>query len=153
MKAIEDLLAELPFFSDLDPSYRRLVAGCGRNHTFRNREMLMKQGDDADQFFVIRRGKVALHLHLAERGEVTIATLDPGEIVGLSWLFPPYKVQFDARSIGLVSVIAFDAACLRDKCDADPVLGYDLMKRFTRTIMARLQATRLQYLDMYGTRS
>ena len=150
MKTIDDLLAEHSVFCDLEPAYRKLIAGCARNRVFHGGEMLMKEGDDANEFFAIRKGQVVLAVHMHDRGEVAIETLGAGEIIGLSWLFPPYKVQFDARAVGTVNVIAFDGACLRGKCEADPALGYDLMKRFTRIVTSRLQATRLQFLDMYG---
>jgi CRP/FNR family cyclic AMP-dependent transcriptional regulator len=100
---------------------------------------------------VIRKGKVLLLIHVPGRGELAVETLDTGEIVGLSWLFPPYKVQFDARAIGTVHTIAFDGACLRGKCDKDPVMGYALMKRFAQIMTSRLQATRLRMLDVYGS--
>ena len=151
MKTIEDEVAEQSVFQGIDPSHRALIAGCGHNRAFQDGAMLMKEGEDANEFFVIRRGKVLLSLHAPERGEVSVETLDAGEIVGLSWLFPPYKVQFDARAVGPVFTISFDGACLRGKCDRDPVMGYELMKRFAHIMTSRLQATRLRMLDVYGS--
>ena len=81
---------------------------------------------------------------------MTIETIDDGGLVGWSWLTPPFRVHLDARALGPVHVVAFDAACLRDKADADPVLGYELMRRFIPVIVERLQATRVQMLDVYG---
>ena len=63
---------------------------------------------------------------------------------------PPYRWHFDAHAAGEVHAVAFDAACLRGKCDADPALGYDLTKRFAQTLIERLQWTRLRLLDVYG---
>jgi len=151
MKTIQDLIAEHAIFRDIEPSRHALIAGCGRNRPFVNGEMLMKEGDDANEFFVIRKGKVLLSIHVPGRGDLAVETLDAGEIVGLSWLFPPYKVQFDARAIGTVRTIAFDGACLRGKCDRDPVMGYALMKRFAQVMTSRLQATRLRMLDVYAS--
>jgi hypothetical protein len=79
-----------------------------------------------------------------------ITTLGAGELVGWSWLFPPYRWHFDARATELTRTIAFDGACLRDKCEQDHDLGYELMRRFASLMLDRLQATRLQLLDVYG---
>ena len=79
-----------------------------------------------------------------------IETLDAGDVLGWSWLFEPYQVRFDARAVETVHAIAYDGACLRGKCEADPVLGYELIKRFARIMTERLQATRIRLLDVYG---
>ena len=71
-------------------------------------------------------------------------------MLGWSWLFPPYRWQFDARATAETSAIALDGACLRGKCDDDSALGYRLMQRFAQLIQQRLQQTRLQLLDVYG---
>jgi CRP-like cAMP-binding protein len=79
-----------------------------------------------------------------------IATVGPGETLGYSWLFEPYRWQFDARAREPVAALAFDAVCLRSKCDAYHELGYELMRRFAAGMLRRLQATRLQLVDVYG---
>jgi CRP/FNR family transcriptional regulator, cyclic AMP receptor protein len=84
------------------------------------------------------------------RGPVVIETLEGGEVLGWSWLFAPYRWHFDARTLTVVRATAFDGACLREKCAADPALGYDLMGRFAHVLMERLQWTRLRLLDVYG---
>jgi len=73
-------------------------------------------------------------------------------VIGLSWLVPPYRWTYDARAQEDVRAISLDATCLRGKCDADPVLGYEVMKRFMPTLVERIHNTRLQMLDVYGTR-
>jgi CRP-like cAMP-binding protein len=127
-----------------------LIAGCGSNAHFAGGDLLFEEGGAADQFFLIRRGMVALEVHVPGRGSLTIETLTEGEVVGWSWLFEPFRWSFDARARGDVGVIAFDGACLRGKCDADHELGYQLMRRFAASMIERLQATRMQLLDVYG---
>ena len=90
---------------------------------------------------------------MAERGAIVVETLDPGEIVGWSWLFPPYVWHFDARAVDDVRAVAFDGACLRGKCDQDPVLGYALMQRVAHVMYERLQDARMRLLDLYGSPS
>ena len=82
-----------------------------------------------------------------------IETLDPGEIVGWSWIFPPYVWHFDARAVDEVRVVSFDGACLRGKCESDHALGYELMRRFAGVMIDRLLHTRLRLLDVYGRSS
>lgn len=153
MKTIDTLLKEHPFFWDMKPKYVDLIAGCGRNRVFKPDDWLAKEGDMADEFFVIREGRVAIETEFPGRGRVTLQTVDAGEIVGWSWVFPPYKWTFDLRARETAHVVALDGKCLRDKCDADKPMGYELMKRFSRIMAERLRAARLQMMDVYGNAS
>jgi CRP-like cAMP-binding protein len=81
---------------------------------------------------------------------MVFSTLGEGEIVGASWLVPPYRWMFDARATELTRVVGMDAACLRNKCEDNHHIGYEMMKRFLPVLLQRLQATRLQILDIYG---
>jgi CRP/FNR family transcriptional regulator, cyclic AMP receptor protein len=148
---IEHLLLEHPFFSLMPDSYRAVIAGCGKNVRFETGQFMVRTGDAADQFFAIRHGRVSIELHSPERGPLILQTVDAGEIVGWSWLFPPYRWTFDARAMQQVRAISFDGACLRGKCEQDPAMGFDFMKRFAEVFMRRLEAARLQLLDIYGT--
>jgi CRP-like cAMP-binding protein len=150
MRTIETLLGDVPLFRDMTPEALDLLSGCASNVRFADREMLFREGENADVFYVIRHGRVALETFVPARGPVTIETIDPGEVVGWSWLFAPYRWHFDARALGLVRATRFDAACLRAKCEQDPAFGYDLILRFTQVLIERLQWTRLRLLDVYG---
>ena len=150
MKGLEEVIGEHPFFKDLEPAYLSLVAGCAQMAGYKTGEYLMSYGTDAEHFFLLRHGRVALELSAPGRDAFKFQTVGPGEVVGWSWLIPPHKSQFDARAVEDASVIEFDGKCLRGKCDADPKLGYDLMKRFTRVLVQRFADTRLQLIDVYG---
>jgi len=150
MRSLEDLIADAPTFRGLAPDQIALIAGCGANERFEAGAALQREGEPADRFFLIREGAVALQIQAPGRGEIVIETLQPGEVVGFSWLFEPHRWQFDARANEPTRVIAFDGACLRGKCEADHELGYELMRRFAWALTERLQATRLQLLDVYG---
>jgi CRP-like cAMP-binding protein len=150
MEAIDDLLSRHPFFTGLKPEYLALIAGCGQNVHFDAGAYLLREGETAERFFAIRGGTIAVETYVPSRGPVALQTLGPGEILGWSWLFPPYVSQFDARALEGVRATAFDGACLRTKCDADPALGYELMKRLARQVSSRLEAARRQLLDIYG---
>jgi CRP-like cAMP-binding protein len=93
---------------------------------------------------------VAIEVAAPGSRPITVETVGAGEVVGFSWLFEPYVWQFDARAVEPVTAIALDGVCLRGKCEEDPRLGYELMRRFAAVMTERLQATRLQLLDVYG---
>ncbi len=150
IEGLERILEEHPFFAALEPAHIQLLAGCARNHRFAAGQYLFHEGDPANEFFLIRHGKVALEIAAPGKEPIVFETLVDGEIAGASWLVPPYRCMFDARALGLTRTIGIDAACLRGKCDADHHLGYEMMKRFLSVLAKRLDATRLQILDVYG---
>jgi CRP-like cAMP-binding protein len=150
VKGISGLLAEHAFTQGLDDDALAVLAGCARNVRFRADQYIFREGGRADWFYLLRRGIVALEMPVPGRGRTLIQTIRAGDILGVSWLFPPYRWHFDARAVTDTGAIAFDAACLRGTCNADPALGYALMLRFAPKLSARLQATRLQLADLYG---
>ena len=150
MHTLDEIVADSPIFEGLAQDQLELIAGCARNVGFEQGERLFREGEPADTFFLVRKGRVSLSTRVPARGAMAIETLDPGEIVGWSWLFPPYVWHFDARAVDDVRAVAFDGACLRGKCDADHDLGYELMGRFASVMIDRLQHTRLRLLDIYG---
>jgi CRP-like cAMP-binding protein len=149
MQSIEETLAATRMFRNLTPDQLSSVAALGEEAEFADRAALMTEGEPADAFFVIREGFVALETQ-APSGSITIETLHDGDPVGWSWLFEPYLTHFDARSRGVTLAIRFDAVALRERSRHEPGLGYELMRSFASVIVERLQATRLQLLDVYG---
>jgi CRP/FNR family transcriptional regulator, cyclic AMP receptor protein len=149
MQSIKQTLATTPMFRNLTREQLGTLADLGEDVDFGDGAYLVQEGQPADWFFVIREGFVALQTD-APSGAITIETLHNSDPVGWSWLFEPYLNHFDARSRGATHAIRFDAATLRVRCAEDPVLGYELMRSFTSVIVERLQATRLQLLDVYG---
>jgi len=150
VQSVEQLLEEAPALKELASEHRRTLAGCARNCVFGPGERILREGDPADAFYVIREGAVAIETEVPGRGAVVVQTLHDGELLGWSWLVPPYRTAFDARSVGATHAISLDGACLRAKCDSDPPLGYDLMKLISTVFAERLQDTRLRLLDLYG---
>ncbi len=150
MATLEQILQKHPFFAGAPAELIRLVAGCARNHIFHAGEYLFHEGEPANEFFLIREGKVALEIKAPAHPAIVFETLAVGDFAGSSWLIPPYRWVFDARAVELTRTTGIDAACLRGKCEADHDLGYEMMKRFLPALVKRLQATRLQILDVYG---
>ena len=149
VKGIGELVQSHPFFAGLEAADIDLIAGCARNVRFAPGEPIFREGQAADAFYVIRVGRVAIDVSRPS-GSIRVQTLEAGDVLGWSWLFPPYKWQFSAVALEAVRAFEFDGTCLRGKCDGDKRLGYELMKRFARVMIERLQATRLQVLDVYG---
>ena len=151
MESLEQTLAESPFLKGLQPHHLALITGCASNVRFEGGQYLFHEGEEAEKFFIIRHGRVAIEVYTPDRGPITIQTIEEGDVLGWSWLVPPYQWRFDAKATELVRAIALDGKCLRTQCDQDHDLGYDLLKRFSHIIEQRLEATRLQILDLYGT--
>jgi CRP-like cAMP-binding protein len=149
MENLERMLAEHPFFQGLEPQYLRLITGCATNVRFDSGQFLFHEGEEANAFYIIRQGAVAVEAFIAGKGSLIVDTYTDGEVLGWSWLIPPYNWHLDARATELTRAIALDGKCLREKCEKDKTLGYELLKRFAKIIEQRLEATRLQLLDMY----
>jgi CRP/FNR family transcriptional regulator, cyclic AMP receptor protein len=150
MDSLEKILAEQSLVAGLASGHLRLLAGCASNVRFEPEAFIFREGEQANTFLVLRHGQVAIEVFTAERGPVRIETLGGGDLLGWSWLVPPYRWHFDVRAIEMTRAIALDARCLRQKCEEDHDLGYLLFKRFSHVIEQRLQATRLQLLEVYG---
>jgi CRP-like cAMP-binding protein len=144
------MIREHLFLVGIDEAHIEIVAGCASNVVYEPGTYIFREGLPADAFFLIRQGRVALEVYAPTLGNRVVQTLVPQEILGEAWLVPPYVHDFDARNIDTVRAFAFDAGCLRGKCEADPAIGYDLMKRFVPILVQRLQAARLQAMDVYA---
>ena len=149
IRSMRELVAEQPLLLGLPPAMVDLVAGCAHNASFPAEARLLSEGEAAETFYLIRRGRVALEIARPGDDPFLIETIEHG-VVGWSWLFPPYRWHFDARAVIPVEAIALDGGCLRAKAEHDPALGYELTKRMSAVILDRLQATRMRLLDVYG---
>jgi len=154
METLERILAEHPFFKGLEEPYLQLLVGCASNVRFNAGEVVFREGEEANRFYLIRQGKVAVETFAPGRGPIIMQTLGEGEVLGWSWLIAPYRWRFDGRAVELTRAIALDGECLRGKCEEDHNLGYELMKRVSHVMEKLVEATRLQLVDVYGgTRS
>ena len=150
MEALENIIARHPFLENLHQRYSHLLRECGTLQHFGPRQQIFQTGSEADHFYLIDHGRVALETpFIPGNGVVIIQTLEAGEALGWSWLFPPLVWHFGARAIEPTDVVAFDAAVLRDKANEDHEFGYEFAMRVGGIMLQRLQATRLQLLD-YG---
>jgi CRP/FNR family cyclic AMP-dependent transcriptional regulator len=150
MQTLDELLAEHPFFVGLDPQTLVLLAGCATNVHFRPGDYLFRQDGPADHFYVLRRGRVQLQVTSPAEGPLVLETYEHNDVLGWSWLIPPYHCEADAQATEDTDAIAFDGVCLRGKCDNDAALGYELLKRTAADMHARRFAALARLLDLYG---
>lgn len=147
---LEPIIREQPFFKGLEERHIQLVTGCAKNVRFEEGQVIFHEGGEANEFYLIREGLVSLNVIVPQKGATTVQTVGEGDMLGWSWLFPPYRWRFEARAQQATRTLAFDGKCLRGKCDDDHDLGYELLKRFSQVVTERLEATRLQLMDLYG---
>ncbi|MCC6821842.1 MAG: cyclic nucleotide-binding domain-containing protein [Verrucomicrobiota bacterium] len=133
-----------PFLRDLNPGLLTPLAACAMPTVFKAGELIFREGELANRFYLIVAGRVQLEAEATDRPGVLVDYIGPDDVLGWSWLFPPYTWNFTARAVEPVRAIFFYGTWLRERCDADPALGYELMKRTTAVVIRRLQAARQQ---------
>lgn len=143
MEGLDRIVSEHSFFVGIKREYIDILTGCARNVRFEAGEYLFHEGDVADQLYLLRAGRVALEVERSP-APVIIQTIEESDIVGASWMVPPYRRGLSARAVELTRALAFDASCLRGKCEDNHDLGYEMMKRFVPVLMQHLRAARLQ---------
>ncbi len=153
MRSLESIIENHPFFKGLDSTFLELVTGCASNVRFEAGEFIFRQSEEANQFYLIRQGKVALEVCPPNRDPVVVQTASDGEIMGWAWIIPPYHSPFDAQALELTRAIQFDGQCLRKKCEEDHSLGYEVLSRLLPIVGKTMEATQLQLTDVYGHRS
>jgi CRP-like cAMP-binding protein len=152
IQTLEKIIAEHPFFALLESYYTSLLVSCASNVRFEAGKYVFREGEEANAFYLIRRGRVGIEINPPHRKPIVVDTVGEGEILGWSWLLPPYTWRFHARANTATRAIALDGKCLRTKCEQNHDLGYELLKRFAQIMNRRLDAALIQLLDVYATR-
>ena len=150
MHRVHASVGELEFFQGMYPAEQETIATLAEPVRFEPGELLIRAGDSADHFFLIRHGRVGIELDVPGRGVVSIQAIGAGDALGWSWLVEPRRWQFDARALESTRGVAFDARRLRAAMDADAALGYAVTLRLVRMMGQRLQAARIQLLGTHG---
>ena len=150
MEMLEMVLTEHPCLRGLNPQCLKILLNCASEGRFDPDQIIYREGDPAHQFFLIRHGRVGLEINLPNRGSVTIDTIGEGELLGWSWLIPPYKWQFTARALERTRTIAFDGQHVREQCEKDHLLGSEFYWCIADMAVKRLNATLLKLSDIYS---
>lgn len=143
-------LAQHPVLKGLDPQQIALIAGLARVVTFAPGQRVFQHDTEASEFFIVQKGRVTVEIPALQGDPLVIQTLSDDSMLGWSWMIPPYMWSFDARASIASSVVAVDGKKLREACDADPKLGYALMKRFAVLMAERLNAARRVAIKHYS---
>jgi CRP-like cAMP-binding protein len=130
-----------PFVRDMSPAHLRILTECAMFTHFEPGQVVFRAGEIANRFYLIQSGKLGLETRAGDTDVVTVQLLGPGDVLGWSWLFPPYYWHFDARAVEATQAIFFYGTRLRERCDEDREFGFHLMKRVALVVMRRLQAT------------
>jgi CRP-like cAMP-binding protein len=141
-------LAGHQFTRGMPEDYIAALAGAARRIKVPARHRLFEEGGTADRFWLIQAGRVALEMHVPGRGQVVIEALGMGDVIGWSWLYPPYQWRLGAVAMQPTQGFEIDGAKVREMCAADPAFGYELTSRFLVVVVHRLQATRSRLLDL-----
>lgn len=131
-----------PFLVGISDHHIQLLVDCALSTAFENGEVIFRAGEIANRFYLIETGQVVL-----ESGEdlgtpIIIDQIGPGDLLGWSWIFPPYIWHFSAGAVARTQAIFFYGTILREYCEKDPVLGYELFKRMSEVMIKRLQRAR-----------
>lgn len=148
----EDLTAIMrqhPFLAGLSFEHMQTLIGCASNVRFADGDTIIHEGQVANKFYLIRTGRVALQMDVPGKEPLRIQTVGPGEILGWSWLISPFRWHFSGIVVLETRAIALDGECLRAKCEKDTDFGYEMLKRLAQVMERRLDATRLQLIDLY----
>jgi CRP-like cAMP-binding protein len=145
---LSEILRQHPFLHELSDEHMETLVGCASNVRFADGNVLVREGELANKFFLIRTGRIALEVDLPGKGGLRIQTVGPGEVLGWSWLISPYKWHFTGVAVADTRAVALDGECLRRKCESDAAFGYDMLSRLASVMERRLEATRLQLLDL-----
>jgi hypothetical protein len=149
-RSLCQLVARQPFFKGLSPQQLRTLADSAMEMQFERGHIILEEGSLANRFYLLLEGKVALETELEGRGMIAIQTLGPGDDLGWAWLFPPHYAQFTARALEPVKTIFFYGTRLREECEQDHELGYQLMKRVAGVATQCLRATRHSLMEYIG---
>lgn len=144
MNTLATSVAEHPFVVGMKPAHVDILCECGMQTEFTEGQLIFREGDLANRFYLLEEGSVALESLGREARPVLIEVLGPGDVLGWSWLFPPYYWHFDARALKPTRAIFFYGTRLRTQCDEDHDFGYELIKRMASVVVRRMQAARGQ---------
>jgi CRP/FNR family transcriptional regulator, cyclic AMP receptor protein len=133
-----------PFLRGLNPSQLAMLAECAMTTNCAAGQRIFREGETANRFYLLLAGRVQVEAEAPDRPAVPVEIVTAGDVLGWSWLFPPYTWNFTARALTPVRAIFFYGTWLRERCEGDAELGYELMRRTAVVLMRRLQATRQQ---------
>src|SRR4029077_1358576 len=138
-----------PFVAGMNHTQVTLLTDCAVARHFTIGQTILREGKFANGFYLIEMGKVALESVAGFGESIPLQIVGAGDLLGWSWMFPPYVWQFTARAIEPTTALFFYAAILREYCEKDHSLGYELLKRISAVMVTRLHAAHDKMLSLY----
>lgn len=149
-RSIEDYLTDHTFFSGMDSSYVKFLSDSATELQMKTGDVLFQYGKPADKFYLLRQGQISIQVPALMGPALDIQTLGNDQILGWSWLIPPYRWSFLARALEDSDLIEFDGGAILALCEEDPKFGYELYKRFAALMSERLDAARQKMMDQWN---
>ena len=150
MQDLKVIMMEHPFLKGMGPRLLNMLDEYSSLQEFESGKFIFRQNQRASTCYLIVEGKVELEWFSANSGPLVLQSIQSGEVLGWSWLLPPYEWRMDARAVEYTRAIVMDGELVRQCMQADDELGYELLQRFLVVLAARLDATRLELLSLYG---
>jgi len=144
-------LNKFPFFKGMKNEHIELLSQHMEKDAFKVNEYIVKEGEPASKFFLILKGRVSIEMLSSEGKPFSIQTLTTGDIVGWSWMIPPYLSQFSVRALEATEMLVMDGELLKKKSEKNHEFGYELLKRLVSIFVQRLQATRQHLIALYNS--
>ena len=149
---VQQLIAEHPFFLDLAPQHVAVLVEAAMHKEFKAGEEIFREGDPANRFYIILGGTVDLQSERQDQEPVSLQRIGLGDVLGWSWLFPPYYWHYTARAVTDTQAIFFYGTWLRESCERDHDFGYAMLKRMSDIVVQRLQSARKRLVEIESAR-
>src|SRR5437868_10941111 len=149
MDDLRTAIGEHPFLRGISSEHLDVLAAQAKEVAFSPGEIILRESRTAYEFYLILAGTLSIESHLGTRKDIPLLLVRGGEVLGWSWLFPPFATHFQATALEETAAIFLDGAGLLVACEKNHELGYELMKRISHVIMQRLQAVKLHLLDLH----
>ena len=143
-------MEHLEFFGGLEAEHREWMAEHADEQSFEDGQLLARQGDKADRFFMVLEGELVVEVPALTGPSLEVTRLGAGKIFGWSWLIEPYRWHFNARAAGATRVLEFDGLAILERAEAEPKFGYALLRRFSALMGTRLESAQRNMMDQWS---
>jgi CRP/FNR family transcriptional regulator, cyclic AMP receptor protein len=149
MESLKPIHSEHPFLRSLSSGHKALLMECAEVREFAAGQIIFREGEVADRLYLLETGRVALEAHLAPQNQLSVQELGAEDVLGWSWLFPPYVWHFQARALEPTRATSFNGAHLLVTCERNHEFGYELVKRLAQVLIRRLQVTQKRLVQLH----
>ena len=153
MSEYGSILAAHAFLEGMKAEHIEKIADCTSYVEFQRGQYVFRQGEAAENFYLILEGSAEVELFSAAGGPVVLQKVGSGSVLGWSWLIPPYLWHFDAQVLQSVKALEVHAVRLRGFMAKDSALGYEILSRFIVTVCERLESERMRLVELYASHS